>query len=415
MLPRQRANSGIILNQTIGRVELTVVIVSYNVKFYLEQCLISLRRALRGIEAEIFVVDNASTDGSVDYLAERFPDISLISSNHNLGFARANNIAIRQSTGRFVLLLNPDTIVGETVIRTVIDFLKTHDRVGGVGVRMMTDCGTDAKESRRGLPTPCTAFYKMSGLCARFPNSSRFAHYYMGHLSWDRSAEIEVVSGAFFAVQRTVIEEVGLLDEDYFMYGEDIDLSYRLLKNGYHNWYLPVRILHYKGESTQKSSFRYVHVFYSAMFIFFRKHYSGISLLLSLPIKTAIYFKAMLALIRMQAAKARNSLGFFSRRRPKPSRYIFIGQRESLERCRHIARKKGQEARFVERTGECPIDDLQNLEIPADEQLYLVYDTGTFAFEQIFAGFARHPRPNVCLGTFNPQTGLVITAAEVLQ
>ena len=242
--------------------KITVVIVSYNVKFYLQQCLDSLLRALQGIESEVFVVDNHSKDGSVDYLSKRFPGVNVIDSPHNLGFARANNLAIRKSHAEYVLLLNPDTVVGESTIRTAIDFMDAHEDAGSLGVRMLDASGKAAQESRRGLPSPMVAFYKMVGLCARFPNSHRFGHYYMSALPWDEPGRIEVVSGAFCLLRKKAIDEVGYLDEDFFMYGEDIDLSYRILKGGYHNYYLPSTILHYKGESTQKSSFRYVHVFY---------------------------------------------------------------------------------------------------------------------------------------------------------
>lgn len=281
--------------------KITVVIVSYNVKFYLQQCLDSLLRALQGIESEVFVVDNHSKDGSVDYLSKRFPGVNVIDSPHNLGFARANNLAIRKSHAEYVLLLNPDTVVGESTIRTAIDFMDAHEDAGSLGVRMLDASGKAALESRRGLPSPMVAFYKMVGLCARFPNSHRFGHYYMSALPWDEPGRIEVVSGAFCLLRKKAIDEVGYLDEDFFMYGEDIDLSYRILKGGFHNYYLPSTILHYKGESTQKSSFRYVHVFYEAMLIFFRKHYSGMSWLISLPIKAAIYAKATLALSRCRS------------------------------------------------------------------------------------------------------------------
>ena len=252
--------------------KLSVIIVSYNVKFYLEQCLQSVMRALQGMEAEVIVIDNHSRDGSIEYLSERFPSVVFMSNSHNLGFAKANNKAIRQSQGEYVLLLNPDTIVGEEVLQACVDFMDTHPQAGGVGVRMQKIEGSDALESRRGVPTPITSFYKMVGFTKHFPHHRRFAKYYMGHLSWDEPAQIEIVSGAFCFLRRTALQEIGLLDEDFFMYGEDIDLSYRLLKAGWQNWYLPLRILHYKGESTQKSSFRYVHVFYEAMLIFVRKH-----------------------------------------------------------------------------------------------------------------------------------------------
>ena len=276
--------------------KLSVVIVSYNVRFYLEQCIASVHRATRGIESEIWVVDNHSQDDSVALIRQNFPEVHVIEKSQNLGFARANNIAIRKATGQYILLLNPDTIVGEDTLREVIDFMDRHPKAGGCGVRMMHNDGSDALESRRGLPGPMTAFYKMSGLCARFPYHPRLGHYYMSGMTWDEPGKIEVISGAFCMLRHVALDNVGLLDEDFFMYGEDIDLSYRILKGGFENWYVPTRILHYKGESTQKSSFRYVHVFYEAMLIFFHKHYSGLSMVISIPIKMAIMGKALMSL-----------------------------------------------------------------------------------------------------------------------
>ena len=291
--------------------QLTIVIVSYNVREYLAQCIESVQQAIRGLDAEIFVVDNHSKDDTVQYLQTHYPDVRVMASNRNLGFARANNIAIRQSEGDYVLLLNPDTIVAPDTLRDVVSFMDVHPDAGAVGVRMLQNNGEDARESRRGIPTPMTSFYKMSGLCDRFPKSRRFAHYYMSYLGWDEPQEIEIVSGAFCMLRREALNKVGLLDEDFFMYGEDIDLSYRILKGGYKNYYLPSLILHYKGESTVKSSFRYVHVFYEAMLIFMSKHFPNMSILFSLPIKLAIFVKALLALVKMQVEKIRKSLGLF--------------------------------------------------------------------------------------------------------
>ena len=165
--------------------KLSVIIVSYKVRFYIEQCLHSLFRAVDGIETEVYIVDNHSDDGSVEYLTQKFPNVNIISSNRNLGFSRANNVAIKQCTGEYVLLLNPDTIVGEHTIHDVLAFMDEHERASGAGVMMLKDNGEKAMESRRGVPTPMTAFYRMSGLCTRYPNSRRFARYYMSYLSWD--------------------------------------------------------------------------------------------------------------------------------------------------------------------------------------------------------------------------------------
>ena len=184
--------------------KLSVIIVNFNVKYYVEQCLNSLNRALKGIDSEIFVVDNHSKDDSVGYITHRFRNVTVIDCNHNLGFARANNIAIRCSEGEYVLLLNPDTIVCEDTIEKCIAFMDTHPKAGGAGVLMFNPDGTYAPESRRGLPTPLTSFYKMSGLCSRFPNSRTLGRYYMGYLPWNEPAKIDIVSGAFCLLRRKI-------------------------------------------------------------------------------------------------------------------------------------------------------------------------------------------------------------------
>ena len=267
--------------------KLSVVIVSYNVRDYLENCLQSVSRALEGIEGEVFVVDNHSDDDSVETVRSQYPWVRLIENQENMGFSRANNIAIREARGEYVLLLNPDTIVEKSTLREVLRFMEEHPKAGGAGVMMHNADGSLAPESRRALPTPWVSCLKMLGFTKR---------YYMSHLPWDQPGRIEVISGAFCFLRKKALDEVGLLDEDFFMYGEDIDLSYRLMKGGWENWYLPYPITHFKGKSTQKSDYRYVHIFYKAMLIFFRKHYSHLSLFYALPVKMAIYFRAAIAL-----------------------------------------------------------------------------------------------------------------------
>lgn len=394
--------------------KLTVVIVNYNVKYYVEQCLMSLQRALADVDAEVYVVDNHSQDGSVEYLSERFPSVNIIRSQHNLGFARANNLAIRQSESEYVLLINPDTFVGEQVVTQAIRFMDGHEKAGGLAAWMLKTDGSSANESRRGLPTPLVSFYKIFGFCSRFPKSKVFGKYYMGYLPWDKPAQIEVVSGAFFFARRKVLDEVGLLDEDFFMYGEDIDLSYRILKGGYENWYLPIKILHYKGESTQKSSFRYVHVFYDAMLIFFRKHYSHLSILISIPVKTAVYLKAFWELIKMQVRGMKKSLGFIQNRGCVPS-YLFIGQQEALDECRGIARSNGLDAEFVVGDEASLPEGHLKIDLPEKEELFVVYDTDSYAFETILDLFSRRPDGHVLMGTYSRRSKRIITEDEVIK
>ncbi|MBQ1774271.1 MAG: glycosyltransferase family 2 protein [Prevotella sp.] len=397
--------------------KLTVVIVNYNVKYYIDQCLHSLRKALEDIDAEVYVVDNHSRDGSVAYIKKRHPKVHVVSSNHNLGFSRANNIAIRQSESEYVLLLNPDTIVGEGTIRETLSFMDAHPEAGATGVKMLNRNGSNALESRRGLPSPMTSLYKLLGLCNRYPKSRKFGRYYMSYLPWDKPSQIEIISGAYCMVRRTALNEAGLLDEDFFMYGEDIDLSYRLLKKGFQNWYLPTHILHYKGESTHKSSFRYVHVFYEAMLIFFRKHYGHMSFVVTLPIKAAIYGKATLELIGMVPSLIRDALGLRIRRHVKFPEYIFFGREHAINKCRRLARNKGVSAQFVVGDEQSiPNGHLDHLDlIQPGQTTYVVYDTDSFSYDSIFRIFSSRPMDNVYIGTYHPKDNLVITDKEVLK
>ena len=267
--------------------KLSIIIVNYNVRAYLEQCLQSVQKALNGIDGEVFVVDNHSEDDSVAVLRTDYLWVRLIENQENVGFARANNLAIRQSDAEYVLLLNPDTVVDEDTLRQSLTFMDAHPKAGGAGVMMHNADGTLAPESRRAIPTPWVSCLKMLGFTKR---------YYMSHLPWDQPSQIEIISGAFCLLRKKALDEIGLLDEAFFMYGEDIDLSYRLLKGGWQNWYLPYSIIHFKGKSTQKSDYRYVHIFYQAMLIFFRKHYGHLSFFYTMPVKMAIYFRAAIAL-----------------------------------------------------------------------------------------------------------------------
>lgn len=400
--------------------KLSVIIVNYNVKYYLDQCILSVLRAFEEMNtpAEIIVVDNHSADGSVDYLEQRYPQklypmVRFVRSAHNLGFARANNIAIRQSRGEYVLLLNPDTIVGEDALKASVDFMDVHEDAGAVGVRMLGAQGRRAMESRRGLPTPMVSFFKMLGFCNRWPHHRLFGKYYMGYLPWDEPSQIEVVSGAYCMLRRKALDEVGLLDEDFFMYGEDIDLSYRVLKGGYHNYYLPVDILHYKGESTQKSSFRYVHVFYEAMLIFFRKHYSGMTFLLSLPIKTAIYAKALMALVGMLSERMRKSLGFFAPSAEGAQHYVFVGSLEMQDACRDIARRLGLDAEFHDSEVQ---EDKSEATWSEKNDNVLVLDADSMSYADMLKRMSRlsDMNVNVTLGTYSKEIGKIITDREIL-
>ena len=278
--------------------KLSIIIVNYNVKHFLEQCLKSVYQAIQNIEAEVFVVDNNSIDGSQDMVSSSFPDVKLICNTINTGFSTANNQAIKLSKGEYILLLNPDTVVPENCFQPLLEFADQTPDLGGCGIPMYDGQGNYLPESKRGLPTPEVAFYKMIGLNKLFPKSKKFGKYHLGYLNPNQNHEVEVLAGAFMLIRKKVLDEIGLLDETFFMYGEDIDLSYRITKAGWKNYYFSAsRIIHYKGESTKKLSTNYVKVFYKAMVIFAEKHYAGGNQkLFKLFINMAIYGRASVSL-----------------------------------------------------------------------------------------------------------------------
>ena len=390
--------------------KLSVIIVNYKVKHYLEQCLRSVAEASRGIAVEVIVVDNASGDGSVEYLRERFPDVTIIASEENLGFARANNLAIRNSHGQYVLLLNPDTIVAEDTFRDFIGFMDSTPDAGGCGAYMLHTDGSFAPESRRGLPTPFVAFCKMSGLASLFPKSRTFGRYYMRYLNENEVNRIEIMSGAFMFLRRDALDKAGLLDEDFFMYGEDIDLSYRILKAGYNNYFLPSRILHYKGESTVKSSYRYVHTFYRAMELFFNKHYAHYSILLSLPIKLAIWGRAMLAYAGNQF-KHRNELT----QHLHPINCLVIGNSEATEQVRAILTSLYGNCRHTFVTGNSESLPQGHLSEGISLEGYdtVVYDTGAYSYGTILELLSREGTKRLSLGTYSADTRTLITDGAI--
>jgi GT2 family glycosyltransferase len=255
--------------------------------------------AVQNVEAEIFVVDNNSVDGSVAMVEAKFPNVILIANKDNAGFSKANNQAMEIAKGEYVLLLNPDTLVEEDTFEKVVIFMDEHPDAGGLGINMVDGKGNFLPESKRSLPTPEVAFYKIFGLSWLFPKSKRFGKYHLTFLDKDETHEIEVLSGAFMLMRKEALDKVGLLDEDYFMYGEDIDLSYRIILGGYKNYYYPeARIIHYKGESTKKGSLNYVFVFYNAMAIFARKHFSKErARMFSILINFAILLRASVSLV----------------------------------------------------------------------------------------------------------------------
>jgi O-antigen biosynthesis protein len=273
-----------------------VIIVNYNVRYFLEQCLFSVRRAAQGIEMETIVVDNHSTDGSLEYLRPKFPEVSFIINEQNLGFGAACNKGLTEASGAYILFLNPDTIVAEDSFSTCIAFLEKQFSCGAVGVRMIDGSGKFLRESKRSFPSPATSLYKLSGLARLFPRSKVFGRYHLGHLDPLQNHEADVLAGAFMMIRKEVLDRSGGFDETFFMYGEDVDLSYRIQKTGYKNFYLAeTTIIHFKGESTRRGSLNYVRMFYQAMSVFVQKHYGGTKAgIFTASIKIAIWARAAL-------------------------------------------------------------------------------------------------------------------------
>lgn len=279
--------------------QLSIIIVNYNVKYFLEQCLCSVIKAIQNVETEIFVVDNNSSDGSATFFKDRFTKVKFIWNKENLGFSKANNIAVKQATGKYILFLNPDTLVPEDCFEKCISFFESHPEAGALGIKMLDGSGNFLKESKRSFPSPITSFYKLSGLARLFPRSKIFSKYHLGNLNENENNEVDVLAGAFMMVPKKIIDSVGSFDEDFFMYGEDIDLSYRIQEAGYKNFYFAKsNILHFKGESTRKGGLNYVRLFYKAMSIFVRKHYGNRAIFFNLLIQSGILIRAFLSSVK---------------------------------------------------------------------------------------------------------------------
>lgn len=285
--------------------QLSVVIVNYNVRYFLEQALLSVFASGKNIDMEVFVVDNNSQDSSVEMVKEKFPQVKLIANKDNPGFSKANNQAISIAKGEYVLILNPDTVLEENTLSECIRFMENHEDCGAIGVKMIDGAGNYLEESKRGLPTPWVSFCKITGLNILFPKSKVFNQYYMGYLSNSEVQQVDILSGAFMFMRKKVLDKIGYFDEAFFMYGEDVDLSYRVILGGYKNYYLPTTsIIHYKGESTKKSSINYVKTFHNAMIIFANKHFApGRNNFFTLLIKSGVVVKAVQSVVSRILAK----------------------------------------------------------------------------------------------------------------
>lgn len=388
--------------------KLTVVIVNYNVKYYLEQCLLSLYRAIENVTAEVVVVDNASSDGSQEYIVERFPHLTYIYNKENVGFARANNQAILNAKGEYVLLLNPDTLLPETNIDKVLYFMDTHPDAGACGVKMLAPDGHFLPESKRGYPSPLTSFWKLTGMHRLFPKNPRFEGYYLPRLDENSIHSVAVLAGAYMMLRKKTLDRSGLLDEDFFMYGEDIDLSCRITEAGYCNYYLPFPILHYKGESTSKMSYRYVRVFYGAMDIFFCKHGAHYPWLYRCVVRAGIKFQTLLKLALVGIKKSIPALHSDKRREP---RFLVFTSEENIHNIRYICRTNqlNEDHRFIISNEKSAID---GHEINGDNYgkfTHVVYDSSVFSYSTMLSLLSQYQNNALLLGVYNPDSNVLVT------
>lgn len=248
--------------------DISVVIVNYNVRYFIEQCILSVLDASKNLNVEIIVVDNNSTDDSCSILQENYPNVHLIINRENVGFSKANNQGVAISKGKYVLILNPDTVVAEDTLDLIFSFAEKKHNLGSLGVKLIDGSGKFLPESKRGIPTPMVSFNKLFGI-----SSTQTGKYYATHLLENESGVVDVLVGAFMFLKKEIYTEVNGFDEDYFMYGEDIDLSYKILNKGYQNYYFSAtKVIHYKGESTKKDII-YLKYFHNAMKIFYKKHF----------------------------------------------------------------------------------------------------------------------------------------------
>lgn len=394
--------------------KLSVVIVNYNVKYYLEQCLCSVYRAAADIPAEVLVVDNASSDGSGPYITARFPRVVYLGNSENRGFACACNQAIGVSSGEYVLLLNPDTVLPEGTLEEVVRFMDAHPEAGAAGVKMLDGKGRFLRESKRGYPTLGATFGKLSGLGRLFPHSGMWGGYYCNALDEEGVHQVEVLAGAFMLLRGSVLREVGGLDEDFFMYGEDIDLSCRIAGAGYKNYYLPCPILHYKGESTSKESYGHVRVFCGAMEIFFRKHagrYGGVRGLVRTGIRLQMYVRLSVLFFRRLwrfPLKSGRLSGLAGQCSP---RFLVFGEEAALHGLRSLLRRNGLAGRhhFVVSNEMSASGGHGTSFVPLKGFTHVVYDCRAFSFSAIVGLLSRYRKMGVQLGIYNPESRVLVT------
>lgn len=342
--------------------QISVIILNYNVRYFLELCVLSVQNAIQNLDAEIIVMDNNSSDDSCAMMKQRFPNIKLIENKENSGFPKGNNIAVAAAKGEYICILNPDTVVSEDTFEKILTFAKSKTDLGIVGCKLIDGTGNFLPESKRGIPTPWVAFTKVFGLYKMFPNSTLFNNYYAQYLDENQTGKVDILVGAFMVMKHELYNELEGFDENCFMYADDIDLSYRALLLQKQNYYFhETTVVHYKGESTVKDG-TYMKRFQEAMNFFYKKHFK-ISVFFSLFMKIGAFFFALFK----KNKKSGNSR--------KIDLYLLISK--SLNQKNKVDKVLDEQVKLQEMVG----DNLFNL----GAKVEVVLDNNSYSFNEIIA------------------------------
>lgn len=353
--------------------QLSVIILNYNVRYFLEQCVLSVQKALQNIDGEIIVVDNASADDSCAMMRERFPEVTLIANSDNLGFPKGNNIGVAQAKGEYVCILNPDTVVAEDTFEKVLAFARQQTDSGIVGCKLIDGTGNFLPESKRGVPTPWVAFTKITGLYKFFPKTKLFNQYYAQHLDENQTGKVDILVGAFMVLKRDLYLEVGGFDENCFMYSDDIDLSYLVLKTGKANYYFhETTVIHYKGESTVKDG-TYMKRFREAMQFFYRKHF-----------KASFFFDVFMEIGTFVFARFKKKQTGANKTADIEAYGLFSKDLETKEKLEPQLQKKLYWSKDINENALFSQSDLEG------KQIEILLDNNSFSFRTIIAFLERN-------------------------
>lgn len=371
--------------------QLSVIILNYNVRYFLELCVLSVQQAIQNIDAEIIVVDNNSSDDSCAMIKQRFPNVKLIENKENSGFPKGNNIGVAQAQGEYICILNPDTVVAEDTFEKVLAFARKQTHLGIVGCRLIDGTGNFLPESKRGIPTPWVAFTKIFGLYKFFPDSVLFNKYYAQHLKEDQTGKADILVGAFMVMKRRLYTEIGGFDEKCFMYSDDIDLSYMALQKGKSNYYFhETTVIHYKGESTVKDG-TYMKRFQEAMNFFYKKHFK-VSVFFSVFMKIGIMFFSFVKMFQGNV-----------RPKPSPENYLLVSDNETI--TQELGKKLQKNTqRIILENGKIvfsqSISEKKNTEI--------ILDTNYLGFKDSIALFETHKNKSFTFKLLPMQSKFII-------